>query len=148
MREEELEGVRPVDHTADVALHVWARDPEGLFRQAALGLLGLLTEISRVRPAERIEVAIDGLDLEELLVGWLNEILYLSDLGRRRFAQVDRVRIAQAGDGYRLEAVLLGEAFDPARHPAGTGVKAATYHRLRIDPRAADGYDLTIVLDT
>lgn len=148
MREEESEGSEPVNHTADAALHVWARDREGLFRQAALGLLRLLTETARVEPAERTEVALEGLDLEELLVGWLNEILYLNDLGHRRFAQIDRVRIADAREGFRLEAALLGEAFDPGRHPAGVGVKAATYHGLCIDPRAADGYDLTIILDT
>ncbi len=148
MREEVPEGSQPVDHTADVALRVWARDREGLFRQAAFGLLGLLTERGCVRPAEPTAVAIQGLDLEELLVGWLNEILYLNDSGRRRFAQVDRLQITEVGEGFRLEAVLLGEVFDPRRHRVGAGVKAATYHGLRIDPRAADGYDLTIVLDT
>lgn len=148
MQADEPEGSQPVDHTADVALRVWARDREGLFCQAAVGLLNLLTERSCVRLAERTKVAIEGLDLEELLVGWLNEILYLNDSGQQRFAQIEGLQIAEAGDGFRLEAVLLGEGFDPDRHPAGAGVKAATYHGLRIDPRARDGYDLTIVLDT
>jgi SHS2 domain-containing protein len=147
VRREEPEGFEAADHTADVALRVWARDREGLFRQAALGLLRLLTDPSRVRPVEVTPVALEGLDLEELLVGWLNEILYLSDIGRRRFAQVDRLRIEPARDGFRLAAALRGEALEPQRHPSGVGVKAATYHDLHIDPQAADGYDLVIVLD-
>lgn len=148
MRHAEPEGSHPAGHTADVALQVWARDREGLFRQAALGLLRLLTDPGSVRPSESTEVAIAGLDLEELLVTWLNEILYLHDVGRRRWAQVERLRIEEAADGFRLTAALVGEPYDPERHPSGVGVKAATYHGLRIDPLAADGYDLLIVLDT
>ncbi len=148
MEHTEPEGTEPIGHTADVALRVWARDREGLFRQAALGLLRLLTDPSRVRPVESSEVALAGLDLEELMVTWLNEILYLHDVGRRRWAQVERVRIEEADEGFRLTAALAGEVYDPDRHPSGVGVKAATYHGLRIDPRASDGYDLVIVLDT
>lgn len=148
MRHAEPEGSQPTGHTADVALRVWARDREGLFRQASLGLLRLLTDPDTVRPAESTDVTLEGLDLEELMVCWLNEILYLHDVGRRRWARVERLRIEEAPAGFRLTAALVGEAYDPERHPSGVGVKAATYHDLRIDPRAADGYDLLIVLDT
>jgi SHS2 domain-containing protein len=148
VRHEEPEGSQPVDHTADVALRIWARDREGLFRQAALGLLRLLTETASVQPVEHTEVALTGMDLEELMVAWLNEILFLHDVGRRRFAHVERLRIEEAGDGFQLAAALRGEPYDPQRHPSGVGVKAATYHGLSIDPHAADGYDLLIVLDT
>ena len=45
-----------------------------------------------------------------------------------------------------LEARVTGESFDPAHHPALTGVKAATFHQLSIVP-AGDGWEATVVLD-
>jgi SHS2 domain-containing protein len=147
MPEAGSEGSQPVAHTADLALRVWAPDLEGLFRQAALGLLRLLADPGRVRARETVRVSVAGMDLEELMVSWLNEILYLSDAGGRRFVQVEDLRIEGSAGDHRLGALLRGEAFDPDRHAGGIGVKAATYHGLCIDPQARGGYDLTLVLD-
>ncbi len=142
------EGSEPVDHTADVALRVRARSLEGLFREAALGLGRLLTDTSRVRTTERAALEIKGIDLEELLVAWLNEILYRSESGAMLFAKFEGLRIEKRDDCYRLEVVGIGERRDASRHAPGTAVKAATYHGLELDPESERGYDLIIVFDT
>ncbi len=141
-------GYEAVDHTADVALRVWAPRTEELFRQAALGLLELLAGSGAVQDREAVAVSVAGIDLEELMIAWLNEILYLSDTGPRRFADLRGPWIEKTPEEYRLRATLRGEAFDTQRHAGGVGVKAATYHDLRIEPEAKDGYDITLVLDT
>jgi SHS2 domain-containing protein len=36
-------------------------------------------------------------------------------------------------DGRSLKATCHGERYDPSRHRLKTGVKAATYHMLKVD---------------
>lgn len=68
-----------------------------------------------------------GLDLESLLVNWLNEVLYYLDAKRVIFT---RTEIQIQAD--QLNATCHGETLDLARHPSRVLVKAATYHQLRI----------------
>jgi len=142
------EGFAPVDHTADVGLRVWATSLKGLFLQAARGLGALLTDPQTVRAREQFLLEVQGLDLEELLVAWLNEILYRAEADHLVLGAFEDLRIAREEDQYRLEAVGIGERRDARRHPVRVAVKAATYHNLKIRPAADGRYDLTIIFDT
>jgi SHS2 domain-containing protein len=142
------EGFAPVDHTADIALRVWAADLAGLFRQAARGLAGLLTDLRAVTPREEQQLQLEGLDLEELLVSWLGELLYRFESRGFLLPECRALRIEPHGTGVRLTATLAGERRDPARHPPGKAIKAATYHRLQIAPGPSGAYEVTIVFDT
>jgi SHS2 domain-containing protein len=77
------------------------------------------------------EVAVRGVDPESLVVAWLGALLQLEQssgfLARRL-----EVRLAGAPPT-SLAARAWGEPFDPGRHPRRVEVKAATYHRLRVD---------------
>ena len=143
------EGFQQVDHTADLALRVWAGTLEGLFRQAALGLSEMLAApVGAYDAADGLSFEIRGIDLEELLVAWLNEILYRSESGTM-LAALERLRVERAGDGFVLRAEGSSRPREVrAGGQAGAAVKAATYHGLKIDPEAPDGYDLIIVFDT
>ena len=119
----------PFDHTADIGLLVRGRTLEELFENAAAGLFDLMIGLDRVRPREERTVEVAAADEEELLVNWLNELLYLFEvegLALRGF-QVRRFSPT------RLEAAVRGEAFDPERHPIAAEIKAATYHQLRLE---------------
>ena len=48
--------------------------------------------------------------------------------------------------GGRLSAVLSGERFDETRHSPRLGLKAATYHQLRVQQRA-DGLEARVIFD-
>ena len=143
----EPEGFAAVDHTADLGLRVWARDLEGLFVQAARGLAAWLTDPATVVARQEAAFEIDGLDLEELLVGWLGEILYRHESEGLLLAAFERPRIERIAQGWRLHALARGERRDPARHPGGEAVKAVTYHDLRIVPREDGGYEATLIFD-
>lgn len=142
------ESFEEVDHTADLGLRVHAASLEGLFGQAALGLASLLTEPLAVGSSERAEVEIHGLDLEELLVGWLNELLYRFESKRLVLTAFPELRIERVGEGYRLLATGTGGRWDPQRHPPGAPIKAATYHGLKIVPDADGGFEITLIFDT
>jgi SHS2 domain-containing protein len=142
------EGFEEIDHTADVGLRVRAASLEGLFRQAALGLAALLTDPAALEAREGIRVEVRGIDLEELMVGWLNELLYRFETERRIAVAFPELSIEREGEGYRLRAAASTGRWDPARHPAGAAVKAATYHGLQIAASPDDGgYAVTLVFD-
>ena len=118
------------EHTADLGLRVVGLTLSDLFETAAIGLFDIIianrTEL-RVVGEESIVLTADS--TEELLVVWLNELIYQSETRHRfygRFAvQVDdRGRTLHASIGY--------EPIDPARHILDHEVKAATRHELSV----------------
>lgn len=117
-----------VEHTADVGLRVWGSTPEQLFESAGRGLVQLMTDPDRVHPAETREIVLDGIDLEEALIAWLQEMVYRFEV--ERFIACD-VEI-DAIDIPRVSGRIRGETFDPARHETRMDIKAATYHDLEI----------------
>lgn len=122
------EGYEYFDVAADVGLSAWGEDLPGCLRQCALGVFNLIVTIDAIQPLESREVAARGPSVEALLVNWLNECLYVHDLEGFGVADVTRPEISAAG----VHALLRGEPIDPARHPRGTIVKAATFHGLEV----------------
>ncbi|MGQ9592975.1 MAG: archease [Anaerolineae bacterium] len=111
-------------HTADRAIAVEARSLPGLFAAAARGMFSLMADLERIRPRQPRPVQVEGSDLEVLLVGWLNELLYLHEAHQELYARFDVVRL----EGGRVEAVAWGEPGLPTK----AKVKAATYHNLSV----------------
>jgi SHS2 domain-containing protein len=61
-----------------------------------------------------------------------------------------RPRAAGRGGPFRLRAACKGEAFDLAKHPQGTEVKAITYSAMQVhglDDPAAERIDLYVIID-
>lgn len=131
-----------LDHTADVAVRVWAPELRALFEQAAAAFVELMVDPATVRPAQGRAVEVAGETHEELLVAWLSEVLFAFDADG--FAPA-RAAVERLGEG-RLRGRLWGERLDPARHEVRTLVKAVTYHNLAIE-RSARGFEVTIVFD-
>jgi len=130
-----------IDHTADVGIVAYGSDIKELFSNAALALVSLVTDIEDIREDLRRDLKITSQDEGGLLVEWLNELIYLLDAEHTVFRRFDIISLA---DGC-LDAACYGEAFDPQRHTMRMGVKAATYHMLRIDK--GDGYKVQVIFD-
>ncbi|MBD3160944.1 MAG: archease [Candidatus Eisenbacteria bacterium] len=129
LEREPVAGFEPVEHTADVGLRIWAPTREGLFERAAAGMASLLVDPASVEPVEEREVAVGAADVEEALVSWLQEILYLYEV--QRFVPA-RFRLERADAG-GVHGWVVGERFDPSRHETRADIKAVTYHDLRIE---------------
>jgi len=132
------------EHTADVGALVRGVTLGRLFENAALAMCDLACDRGTVRPRRRLAIAVRGDGLEDLLVRWLSEILYLQETRRWLFsafrvARVDRVRCAARGVG-------LGEPYDEARHPRPREIKAVTYHQLRVI-RGRSAWRVRLVFD-
>ena len=139
-------GYEPVEHTADLAYIVRGRSLEQLFAHAALGMFAFLIDLETVEPREAREVRVRGLDREECLIGFLQELLFREET---EGFLVTRVGVQTTGPP-EVVARVWGEPFDPARHDLLTDIKAATYHDLEFrtdtDPKG-ELHRVRIVLD-
>jgi SHS2 domain-containing protein len=69
-------GFQEVEHTADWAIDVWAPTLEQMFEQAARGMLVLTGVELAPQARETRQLDLLAIDLESLLVNFLNELLY------------------------------------------------------------------------
>ena len=114
------------DHTADLGLRIRAADLGDLFQTAAEGLFDVIVanrDAVRAVDHEMVELAAES--TEDLLIEWLNELIYLFEIEHRLFGSFD---VTVGGDGRSLKAVIHGEDIDPTRHVLDHEVKAVTYH--------------------
>ena len=96
--------------------------------------------IIAVNISVQVEIAVgvlDGGDLEQLLVEFLDELLYL---GESEELGCDRYRLTV--EGTRLEAMVEGVPIVSQ----GKEIKAVTYHRLEV-VETEDGLETRIVFD-
>lgn len=136
------EGYEYFDVAADVGVHAWAETLAGCFRQCALGVFDLIVPTQAVAPRETREVAARGGGVETLLVNWLNECLYVHDLEGFVIHDLEPPQVT----GAFIHGILHGEPVDPARHPRGTLVKAATFHGLEVT-ESAGRVSARVILD-
>ena len=105
-----------------------------LFERSGAALFDLVTDRALVRPRRRVAVAARGQTLEDLLVRFLSELLYLQEVRQWRFRSCRVIRVDR--DRLIARAQAVGERFDPERHPRRREVKAITYHDLALRRRA------------
>jgi SHS2 domain-containing protein len=120
-----------VDHTGDIGVRVFGESLPRLFEQAAQALTFILTDPETITPKETRNLQLEAKTDEELLITWLNELVYLFDTQGILFKTY---KVLSVHD-HRLEALVQGEIYDERRHPIKTTVKAATYHQLKIENR-------------
>jgi SHS2 domain-containing protein len=127
-------GHRAVEHTADLAVELWAPDEPGLLEEGRKALVELLTEgaldetgaQTSAGTAATRDVALDALDPEDRLVRYLNEILFFATV--EGFVTTgEALTLRPPG---HLEGRLTGRA--DARALLRTEIKAVTYHDLHI----------------
>ena len=124
-------GYRYLPHTADIKIEAWGRDLEEAFAQAAMALEDAAVDIKRVEPRDEYIFQVEGLDLEELLYNFLEELIIRIDVDRLVFSRFD-IDIKREGDMYRLTCKAYGEKLDLDKHNPKIHIKAATYHEMEI----------------
>lgn len=139
---EEEEKFQFLPHTADVAVLVRGKDLQELFANGARALYSVLTDPSQVRDTVSIQVDIEAPELGSLFVDWLNELLYLFECEGMLYSRLEARELSEN----RLRGVIWGEKLDASRHRVKTGVKAATYHDLKIE-RIDGEWIARVVLD-
>jgi SHS2 domain-containing protein len=132
------------DHTADLGLRVFASDLSDLFRTAAIGLFDVVVaNRADVRCTETEFVSLSSDSTEELLIEWLNELIFRCETRHRLYNEFE---VELDGSARRLTATISGEPIDRARHLLDHEVKAATRHGLVLK-HEPQGWVAEVILD-
>jgi SHS2 domain-containing protein len=136
--------IETFDHTADVGLRIQADNLDDLFRTAAEGVFdSIVANRDEVRIAAREPVSLQARATDELLVTWLNELIFRCETRHRLYTQFD---VHLADDGLSLQAEIGGESIDRDRHLLDHEVKAVTRHGLSLR-REGEGWLAELILD-
>ena len=130
-----------IDHTADVGIVAYGADANQTFANAARALFSLITELDDVEEILYRDIELTAPDEESLLIEWLNQLIYLFDTENIVFKRFDVTKL----NNTQLKARSYGEKVDSSKHRLKTGIKAATYHMLKIDK--GNGYRVQVLFD-
>jgi SHS2 domain-containing protein len=129
-------------HTADIGVRVYGRDLKELFANAAFAMFDILADLETLSGDTIEKFNIEAPNPEELLVAWLDELLYNFYTKQLIFF---KFRIDELTDT-RLKATVSGRPVGANRNRLRTEIKAATYSDLKI-VKTPDGYKVEIIFD-
>ena len=117
-----------IPHTADIALRVYGKDLKELFINAACGMFDIIADTEEIKSSVTIDINLEAPSKEELLVCWLDELLYNFETKKIIFSEFN---ITSLGDK-SLSAKIGGCPVGGNKTRLKTEIKAATYHDLKI----------------
>jgi SHS2 domain-containing protein len=127
------QGHRSVPHTADLRIEAWAPTREACLAEAVTGLVASFADTAGAEPATTVTANRAAATDEDMLVGVLDEVIYLLDTQRAVPLAVD---IEPGANGPHVRMHLA--AVDGIE-VTGAVPKAVTLHELRIT-RGPDGW--------
>ena len=131
-------------HTADIGVYAYGKDLKEMFANCALAMFSIMTDITSIRhPRLKIpHLHVNARDSEDLLISWLNELLYNSSVKNTLYSKFDILEI----DSTHIIADVYGEKIDARKHTIEKEIKAATYHQAKIE-KTNNRYRATIIFD-
>ena len=127
-----------VEHTADWSIRVGGATLPELFVNAATGMYSLVADLPSVKPAVTRAIEVKGVDAEALLVNWLNELIYHTEMDGEVFCEF---HIESFEPTHLRATVRAGRGIELKKQ-----IKAVTFHNLQI-VLTGDGYEVTLVFD-
>ena len=118
-----------VDHTADVGIKAYGKTLSEAFENAAKGMFDIITDSSEIENIGQYNIELKAPDLEQLLVDWLSELLFLNSAKNIVFGFF---KVELDDKNNKLSAKVFGEKFDISKHKAGAEIKAVTYHMVEV----------------
>ena len=145
-----VQGYEEVEHPSDIGLRFWGSRIEELFANAGVGMFSLITDLERVESLKRIELdlKLGASKLEELLILWLEKLLYYFEVENMLFSEIEVEKISARKKYTVLRAVLSGEEIDNKKHSIIFSIKAPTYHMLDVSRKGKSGlWQGTVIFD-
>lgn len=127
------------EHRGELEIRIEAPSLPALFAEAGRALAEMMQGTPLEPPtAWSDDVVVEAADREALLVEWLNELVFRSEVTKVLFTGLEITHLSD----HQLVAAIRGTRVERLRNP----VKAATYHGLSIVERPG-GLTATVILD-
>lgn len=120
------------EHKADVGVRGFGKSPEEAFAECAKATFSVIAELGKVKAEKAVKVEAEAGSREQLLVAFLNELLYLHDVKGMLFKSFDLYIMETAGK-WRLRGKAFGEKVNKEKHAIKGDVKAASFHQLKVE---------------
>jgi len=127
------------DHTADIGITIRADTAEKIFVDAAGAMFDIITDTHRIKPKIQIEIKQEAEGYDELLVGWLGELLYQYSVRGIVFKEFSVQELSPKA----IRALCWG---DKPADEIKTEIKAVTYHELEFR-KTPEGYEAKVIFD-
>jgi SHS2 domain-containing protein len=131
-----------IEHTADIGIVAYGTDIKQVFANAALGLFNLMADLDNLKESVKRDIELSAEDIEVLLVQWLNELIYISEVEHILFKRFEINELINT----RLKATCFGEKIKAGQHRLKREIKAATYHMLKLN-KENGRYQVRIIFD-
>jgi len=132
-------------HTADSKFRAFGLTLEEAYGNAAVALASLMWDWAKIPSRKTIELQVRARDREQLLVKFLNEIIFLADTRGFLLGSVEELLIDETDTGLALKARLRGDDRSGGYELSGE-VKAATYNEIYI--KEDGGFKVEAVVDS
>ena len=139
---EPLKRYEQFSHTADIGVRVFGRTITELFSNAAFAMFDILADLDGIKGEICQEIELTAPNYEELLIAWLDELLYNFYTKGVIFYEFEVEKLSEDF----LRAKARGRAVADNRNRLKTEIKAATYYNLKIIKRD-DYYEVDIIFD-
>jgi len=127
-----------LEHKADLKIRAFGKDKKELFLNALRGMVDSQKGEGLKRQVKR-KIKIKSLDLAALLVDFLSEALYLSQVNKEIYKNLEFKKFSDT----RIEGELIGQKVGRF----GEDIKAVTYHDLDIRQRKDRAWEATLLFD-
>ncbi len=129
-----------LEHKADLRIRAFGGTKEELFLNTLLGMAESQKPEIKEKVKIKRNIKIKSLDLVALLVDFLSEVLYLSQVNKEIYFETKFEKFSDT----EIEGKLIGQKVERF----GEDIKAATYHGLKICQNLKDKtWEATITFD-
>ena len=105
-------------------------------------MFDIITDSSEIESIGQYNIELEAPDLEQLLVDWLSELLFLNSAKNLVFGFF---KIDLDEKNKKLTAKVFGQKFDLSKHKIGAEIKAVTYHMLKVKKKKP--YHVQVLFD-
>ena len=127
-----------LEHKADLKIRAFGKTKEELFENAMIGMFEGARYEDEGKKIKK-EIKVSSQDLLSLLVDFLSEILYLSEVNHQVYYQIQFKKFTDKN----IEGILLGKKLKRI----GVVIKGVTYHDLDIHQKKDKTWEATILFD-
>lgn len=142
-----VRGHETLDHTADMGIQGWGRTPVEAFEEIAAAMFELMVDAHGITASRRVSVAVEGIDLTELLLEFLNALLSKADVSGTVFLKAIVSTLEKREGAWIVEAVAEGVSLEEAQDRLLVEVKAATYYGASVKENEAGAWVTRCVVD-
>jgi SHS2 domain-containing protein len=136
-----------LEHRADLKIRAFGRTKEELFSNMLKGMIsGLRPEILNSETETR-NIEIKSPDLESLLVDFLSEVLYLTQVNKEIYTDIKFKKLNDPSMNSGQVAELEGELVGQKVQRFGEDIKAVTYYELKIEQKEDKNWEATVLFD-